>query len=45
VRHLVMAGELTHREPPLREIGSLERYERSLPVLSDYDRLLGTVMP
>lgn len=41
VRHLVVAGELKHREPPIPEIGSLERYERPLPVLSDYDGLLG----
>ncbi len=41
VRHLVVAGELAHREKPMQEIGSLERYERPLPVLSDYDALLG----
>jgi transposase len=41
VRHLLVAGELAHREKPIREIGSLERYERPLPVLSDYDALLG----
>jgi hypothetical protein len=45
VRHLVVAGELAHREQPLRKIGSLECYERSLPVLSDYDQLLETVKP
>lgn len=45
VRHLLVAGELAHRETPMREIGSLERYERPLPVLSDYDALLGTVRP
>jgi len=45
VRHLLVAGELAHREKPMREIGSLERYERPLPVLSDYDGLLGTVAP
>jgi transposase len=45
VRHLLMAGELAHREKPMREIGSLERYERPLPVLSDYDGLLGAVRP
>ncbi|MDE3110452.1 MAG: IS21 family transposase [Acidobacteriota bacterium] len=41
VRHLLVAGELSHREKPMREIGSLERYERPLPALSDYDALLG----
>ena len=45
VRHLLVAGELAHREKPMREIGSLERYERPLPALSDYDGLLGTVAP
>jgi transposase len=45
VRHLLMAGRLTHGERPLAEIGSLERYERPLPVLSEYDGLLGAVRP
>ncbi|MGH9594981.1 MAG: hypothetical protein ACRD5L_17950 [Bryobacteraceae bacterium] len=47
VRHLLVAGELGHREKPMREIGLLQRYERPLPVLSDYDALLGgeAVMP
>jgi len=45
VRHLLIAGELAHREKPMREIGSLERYERPMPVLADYDGLLGTVTP
>jgi hypothetical protein len=45
VRHLVGASELAHREKPIREIGSLERYERPLPVLTDYDGLLGVVTP
>lgn len=45
VRHLLAAGELTHRGKAIREIGSLERYERPLPVLSDYDELLGAVRP
>jgi len=45
VRHLLAAGELTHRERPKQELGTLERYERPLPVLTDYDGLLGTVTP
>lgn len=45
VRHLLTASTLTHREPPMQEIGSLERYERPLPVLADYDGLLGAVQP
>jgi hypothetical protein len=40
-----VSSELTHREKPIREIGSLERYDRPLPVLADYDGLLGTVTP
>jgi transposase len=42
VRHLLVAGELQHRELPMAEIGALGRYERPLPVLSDYDELLGS---
>jgi transposase len=45
VRHLLVTSELAHRGKPIREIGSLERYERPLPVLTDYDGLLGTVRP
>jgi transposase len=45
VRHLLTARTLTHGERPLQEIGSLERYERPMPALNDYDRLLGTVQP
>lgn len=45
VRHLLVAGELTHQGKAIREIGALERYERSLPVLTDYDGLLGAVTP
>jgi len=36
---------LSHGERPLQEIGSLERYERPVPVLNDYDQLLGAVQP
>jgi transposase len=45
VRHLLVAGELTHRGKAIREIGSLERYERPVPVWSDYDGLLEAVTP
>jgi hypothetical protein len=45
VRHLLTAAALTHGERPLQEIGSLERYERPMPVLNDYDELLGAVRP
>jgi hypothetical protein len=45
VRHLLTARALTHDERPLQEIGSLERYERPMPALNDYDQLLGAVRP
>jgi hypothetical protein len=45
VRHLLVAGTLTHGEQPLPEIGLLGRYERPLPTLNDYDQLLGAVRP
>ena len=45
VRHLLTAATLTHGERPLQEIGLLERYERPVPALNDYDQLLGAVQP
>ncbi len=45
VRHLLVAGELKHGELPIPEIASLDRYERPLPTLQDYDQLLGVVQP
>jgi transposase len=45
VRHLLTARALTHGERPLQEIGSLERYERPMPALNEYDQLLGAVRP
>jgi hypothetical protein len=45
VRHLLVAGTLTHGEQPLPEIGLLQRYERPLPALNDYDQLLEVVRP
>jgi hypothetical protein len=45
VRHLLVAGALTHGEQPLAEIGLLQRYERPLPALTDYDQLLRAVRP
>ena len=45
VRHLLVAGTLTHGERALPEIGLLERYERPLPTLNDYDQLLEAVRP
>jgi hypothetical protein len=45
VRHLLVAGTLTHGERALPEIGLLQRYERPLPTLNDYDQLLEAVRP
>jgi hypothetical protein len=45
VRHLLTSSELIHREQPMQELGTLERCERPLPALSDYDGLLGMVTP
>lgn len=43
VRHLlgVSEGGLRHSQPAAIEVGALMRYERSMPVLSSYDELLG----
>jgi len=43
VRHLfgVAEGELRHSRSAAIDIGALIRYERSMPVLSSYDELLG----
>jgi hypothetical protein len=40
VRHLLHAGELMHTVCEVIDIGLLERYERPLPVMNEYDRLL-----
>ena len=40
VRHLVEAANLTHAREVLIELDSLSRFERPLPVMTDYDRLL-----
>jgi hypothetical protein len=45
VRHLLVAGTLAHGERALPEIGLLQRYERPLPTLNDYDQLLEVVRP
>jgi transposase len=43
VRHLlgVAEGGLRHSQPPAIDVGALMCYERSMPVLSSYDELLG----
>lgn len=42
VRHLLQAGELNHVACEAIDIGFLQRYERPLPVMNEYDRLLMT---
>ena len=41
VRHLVEAADLTHARDALIELDVLSRFERPLPVMTDYDGLLG----
>jgi len=43
VRHLLVFGELAHAPVERLVVGGLERYERPLPVMSDYDLLLDEV--
>lgn len=43
VRHLLVYGELSHAPVERLALGGLERYERPLPVISDYDLLLDEV--
>jgi len=42
VRYLLTAGQLHRNLPEAIDVGSLCRYERPLPVMRDYDRLLST---
>lgn len=41
IRHLLMAGQFERPVMTVMEIGGLARYERTLPELGGYDRLLG----
>jgi len=41
IRHLAGAADLTHARSAIIELGALSRFERPLPVLTDYDGLLG----
>src|SRR5580698_3065470 len=43
VRHLVEAVDLAHARNALIELGELSRFERPMPVMTDYDGLLGQV--
>ena len=40
VRYLLTADELDRIRPHPIDVGALRRYERPLPTLNDYDRLL-----
>lgn len=40
VQHLLHAQELTHVSCELMDVGFLDRYQRPLPVMNDYDQLL-----
>ena len=41
IRHLAGAADLAHARSVIIELGELSRFERPLPVMTDYDRLLG----
>ena len=41
VRHLVEAVDLAHARHARIELGELSRFERPVPVMTDYDGLLG----
>lgn len=40
IRHLVEAADLTHARQAIIELDTLSRFERPLPVMTDYDELL-----
>ena len=40
VRYLLTAGELRRSSPAAIEVGPLARYDRPLPTMAGYDRLL-----
>ena len=44
IRHLVEAANLAHARNAIIELDTLSRFERPLPVISDYDRLLDQEM-
>jgi hypothetical protein len=44
VRHLLVSGQLRHAPVERLALSQLERYERPLPVMSDYDLLLNEVV-
>jgi len=40
VQHLLQARDLSHPACDALDIGSLDRYQRPLPVMNEYDQLL-----
>jgi hypothetical protein len=40
IRHLVEAADLTHARDAIIELDTLSRFERPLPVMTEYDGLL-----
>jgi hypothetical protein len=41
VKHLLNADELQHKTCEAMDVGFLERYARPMPVMAEYDQLLG----
>jgi len=41
IRHLAAAPDLSRAHRAIIELGKLSRFERPLPVMTDYDALLG----
>jgi hypothetical protein len=41
IRHLIEAADLVRARSAMLELGELSRFERPLPVMAEYDRLLG----
>jgi transposase len=41
IRHLIETADLVRARSAMLELGELSRFERPLPVMADYDRLLG----
>ncbi len=41
IRHLVQAVDLAHARSAIVDLGVLSRFEAPLPVITDYDGLLG----
>jgi hypothetical protein len=41
IRHLAEAADLVHARSAIIELGELSRFERGLPAMTDYHRLLG----